>query len=454
MTMSRTFRAGHAAVALLCTIAGAGSLGAQRPADSTLGRWVGANARPLDSVEMTGALDDLQPFATIIGSARVAAFGEQTHGAHEPLAFRNRLLRYLVEKLGFTAIAVETGLPESRAIADFVSGDAGAPAPGEAARIVLRGFTWGFGNFAENVELVRWMRDYNDDPRHARKIRFYGIDLSLGGPQGSTPTPAAIDGALGYLARVDSSTASAMRARFAPLTQYLPGSPSVRITAAAHDTLTAAIDALVERLERGRAEYVAASSERDYAWAMRFAIVARQGDRAHRVLAPPVPGSGIPGGAWRVLNARDSAMAENVRWALEREGPRGRVLVFAHDMHVKNAATVGGPWRLDRPPTAMGQYLREALGDRLVIVVGVGGTRAPAAVDEPSIDAALARARIPRFAIDLRARAESAVGLWRSSVQTLRVNGDAVVALQPSTAFDALVYIDSLTPARRNLADR
>jgi erythromycin esterase len=451
MTTSHRLAARRAAAALLCTIAGAAPLGAQGAADSSVGRWITAHARPLRTVTMSDSLDDLRPFAAVVGPARVVAFGEQTHGAHEPLAFRNRLFRYLVEELGFTAIAVETGLPESRAVAGYVAGDSGAPAPGDAGRIVQRGFTWGFGNFAENVELVRWMRDYNDDPRHRRKVTFYGIDLSLGGPLGSTPTPAAIDGALQYLARVDSGAASQLRARFAPVMRHLPGDPSVPITAAAHDTLTSAIDALVGLLERRHTPYVAASSERDYAWAMRDAVVARQSDRVHRVEVPALPGGGIPAGAWRVVSARDSAMAANVAWALEREGPRGRVLVFAHDMHVKNAATVGGAWPFDRPPTAMGQILRGALGDRLVIVGGVGGARPRAASrDEPSLDATLARRGIPRFVLDLRGDADSAVRAWRSGVQSLRVNGDAVIVLQPSVAFDAFVYLDSLTPARRN----
>ncbi len=55
--------------------------------------------------------------------------------------------------------------------------------------------------------------------------------------------------------------------------------------------------------------------------------------------------------------------------------------------------------------------------------------------------------------LDLRGRADSAVRAWRSSVQSLRVNGDAVITLQPSVAFDALVYVDALTPAGKNLVN-
>jgi erythromycin esterase len=428
-------------------VVGAGAQSA--PARATdVERWIAGTAEPLRSVEMDEEVGDLRALAPIVASSRVVAFGESTHGAHEPLAFRNRLFRYLVEQHEFTAIALETGLPESRAVAEFVAGGRGAPPASEAERIVGRGFTWGFGNFAENVELVRWMRAYNDDAGHPRKIRLYGIDLSLGGPQGSTPTPAAIESALRYLARVDAPAASRLRMRFAPLMRHLPGGPASSITAAERASLTGAVDALVERLEAGRVSYANATSIEEHAWALRAAVTARQGDRVHRMEVRTSPGSGIAPGAWRVMQARDSAMAENVRWVLEREGARGRVLVFAHDVHVKNASTVGGPWKLERAPMAMGQYLRAALGDGLVIIGSVGGSKVPA--DRASIDATFSRAPTPRFVLDLRRAPGPAVRAWLASEQGLVVNGDATITVRPSSAFDVLLYLGPLTPAHPN----
>jgi len=156
--------------------------------DSVFVRWAKEHAIPIRSVQAGTDVSDLRSLDAVIASARVVAFGEAAHGAHETLTFRNRLFEYLVNELGFTAIALESGLPESRRIDDFVTGGAG-----DAAQVVAANMTWGFGTFPENVELVSWMRAYNSDPRHTRKIHFYGMDLSLGGPQGSTPTPAAID---------------------------------------------------------------------------------------------------------------------------------------------------------------------------------------------------------------------------------------------------------------------
>ncbi|MFD2500209.1 erythromycin esterase family protein [Rhizorhabdus histidinilytica] len=117
------------------------------------------------------------------GTARMIALGEPAHGAHEPLAFRNCLFRHLVEQQGFTAIAIESGTSEARRLHDYVAGG-----PGDVRQLVRESLSWGFGRFAENVALVEWMRAYNADPAHARKIAFYGIDMSGGDSSGAGRT--------------------------------------------------------------------------------------------------------------------------------------------------------------------------------------------------------------------------------------------------------------------------
>jgi len=71
--------------------------------------WAHDHVHPITSVDEDahdGA--DLRTLSDIIGAAQVVAFGEPIHGGHEPLAMRNRLIRYGVTRLGFTAVALET----------------------------------------------------------------------------------------------------------------------------------------------------------------------------------------------------------------------------------------------------------------------------------------------------------------------------------------------------------
>ncbi len=52
---------------------------------------------------------DLAPFGAAVGSARIVALDEQTHGGHEEFVLKTRLLRYLHERLGFDVLVLESG---------------------------------------------------------------------------------------------------------------------------------------------------------------------------------------------------------------------------------------------------------------------------------------------------------------------------------------------------------
>ena len=89
--------------------------------------------------------------------------------------------KYLVEHEGFTTIVLESGFTDSYGVHQYVNG-----ADGDLGRVVADGITWGFGEFAENRDLVAWLRRFNADPAHTRKVHFYGMDLP-GGDGGVLP---------------------------------------------------------------------------------------------------------------------------------------------------------------------------------------------------------------------------------------------------------------------------
>ncbi|MBN8246806.1 MAG: erythromycin esterase family protein [Verrucomicrobia bacterium] len=308
----------------------------------------------------------LDRLGTLIGDARVVILGEPELGMHEPLAFRNHLFEYLVGEKGFTAIAVESAFPESRSLATYVGGG-----PETAEDALANSRTWWHEPLEENLHLVRWMRSHNTRPNCERPLRLYAIDLSYTGPWGSRPTPLALEAVLGYLDKVDSTAARTHRTALTPWMLRL-ANPTASWTRPEHDAFTAAIEDTVAHLACERVTCLAAGSAAEYEWARQAVSVAQQTDRMFRVAPSEPPGERVPPSAWRMVNARDAAMAENVLWALRQEGEAGRVLVITHSAHARTAATTGGPWdSYDRRPTSMGQYLRASLGGKLV-AVGMG----------------------------------------------------------------------------------
>ena len=409
-------------------------------------RWAFTHVLPLRTVEPGSDIADMQQLAGVIGQARVVALGEPAHGAHEPLAFRNRLFQYLVAEQGFSAIAIESGLPESRAIHDFVNGG-----PGDVRRIVRANLSYNFGALEENVDLVEWMRAYNVNPEHQHKLRFYGVDLSLGGPRGYTPTRASFDAALTYLAAVDQASAARERSALEPFLNRLPSAAS--FTTTEHTRLHAATDDLVSLFASHHRTFVARTSEHEYAWGLRNAVVALQSANEFRVALPgPLSGPILPGD-WRAAEARDSAMAENVRWVLDQEGLAGRVLVFAHNAHVKTTRTEGGIWNVfAHAPNSMGARLRNGLGDRL-LVIGTSAAENPPALprwtpDPGNLDRALAEIGPPMFVLDLRlSRADGPATAWLAEPRTLRANFTTTLTVSTGRAFDVLFFVRTLSQA-------
>jgi hypothetical protein len=165
------------------------------PAPMEVVTWINAHAIPLTTVKAGSGFEDMAPLAEIVGDARVVALGEATHGSREFLQLKHRMLEHLVEEMGFSVFAIEANWPECRAINDYVLYGEGDPKQGLDS---IYFWTW---NTEEVLALIEWMRAYNADPRHERKVQFVGFDMQ-------TTTVAAGD-VFDYLETVDPPRAEA-----------------------------------------------------------------------------------------------------------------------------------------------------------------------------------------------------------------------------------------------------
>ena len=381
MTVPRT-------AVLLILLSGAAVPGATAqqfipPIDSGLARWARAHAVPLPPVARPFEDADYAWLGPAVGQARVIAVGENIHDAHEPLALRNHLIRYAVRHLGVTGVALESGFTEGVAVDRFVQGG-----PGEVDSVLRAGLTSGFDRLPENRELVLWLREHNRTAR--RKVHYYGLDQS--GVNGEYDGRVGTEGALAALAATDSTLAGRFRTRLAPLLD--------RFEVPRFGTLS-----VTERLDlRQRlADLEAALSRATDPDPDRKALGIRLGWAARRVYDANVSSLGGGSRAAATIRLRDSVMAENALWMLERTPPGERILIHAHNGHVMDVPMtlpVMGP-----PIPMTGHRLRAALGRELVVIAtssAVFEDLGPVPADLSSLEAALARLATPNYAIDLR----------------------------------------------------
>lgn len=131
--------------------------------------WIRHNATQLATIDPSAPLDDLAPLRRMIpGDAVIVGLGESTHGACEETTLKHRVLRLLVEELGFRSIAWEEDWTIGIQLNQYIltgEGDLDA---------LMRDMstTW---RSPEVAAVLRWLRDYNAS--HADKVQFVGVEF-------------------------------------------------------------------------------------------------------------------------------------------------------------------------------------------------------------------------------------------------------------------------------------
>ena len=348
----------------------------------TLDDWIAHEAIPfsLDSrPDFNAAVD--QVIDSLGDSVAVLGFGEALHGGEELLILRNRLFQRLVEAHGYSAIAIESSFPQGPIANEYVFGR--GPASYEVVQDT--GFSHGFGKFEANRELIEWMRDYNADPAHPMKLQFYGFD---------SPTDMIADSprqtlhvALDYLHSVDEALGQEYQKRIDPLlgqdsawenpaaaldpTQAIGRSPAA--TALRIET-----EELISELRVRHPELVAKSDKSRYLEAVHYAVLARQLLNYHAALAQPSDTRQA-----RLLGIRAGMMAENLAYIVSREQGRGKVLVFAHNSHVKRGKV---QWQWGNEAVIwwpVGSHLHEMFGRRYAVIGSAVGTSPANGIGQP-----------------------------------------------------------------------
>jgi erythromycin esterase len=355
-------------------------------------RWAPAAALPIDANQP--GLGAGLALSRLIGKADIVVLGEALHGSREPLEVRNALFKHLVKTMGFTAIAIESGIVEGFTANDYVQGS-----PGTAQEAASRGITFGLNALPQQAELLEWMRAYNADPGNGRKIAFYGMDVSV---PASTEQPQALDLALAYLGSVDAARAAALQQRIAPHRDFLTidrrgggDKDYTRLPQPARDAVTAAIADLLTELATHEGAYGAATGAATFDRGYRLAVAAQQADAYLRQF--PVGWKPADGPVLSTVAVADRAKSDNIDWIM---GRHERILMFSHfghAVHTPVSVAMPGASKMMMPPM-VGTYLQRHYGDRALVIGQLIGddrtscttSRPPAA--EQSLEAVLRRA--------------------------------------------------------------
>lgn len=412
---------------------------------STPVRLSSAAVRPLRTLDPAGPLNDLEWLDEAIGAARVVAIGESAHYNGESYRLRHRLLRYLVERHGFSACAMESGFVEGQRTDAWVRGGAD-----RLDDVLAHGLTSLMGLWAPMRAHLEWMRQHNRDA--ARPVGFYGIDL----PGSNASLLPGLDAVLAHLGRADPGfvvdpavrdTAAAFAAP-SPFSAPAALAAYVGLAPAARDALTAGLADLAAHLSGHGIEHARRTTADEHERALRSLHLTATLDAVVRALARGDHRGG--------MQARDAAMADTVGWILQRED---RIVLAAHDDHIQRwPVTVPG-----LPPlTMLGTHLADRLGAEYVVIgttTGTGRTLNTGAdfaagtlftdLGPPrpgSLDALMAASGDEPFATDLRRLPPQDAAVVRAAAE--QRSGSHYGDLDPLQAYDVVVHLPRVTAAR------
>jgi erythromycin esterase-like protein len=307
-----------------------------------------ALARPLR--DATG----LDPLMERIGTARIVAIGEASHGTHEYYAWRAALTRRLIEERGFGFVAVEGDWPDCYRVNRSVRLRPGSDQdPRDALDAIDRWPTWMWAN-DDVVEFCRWLRDRNAQLPEETRVGFYGLDVySLWD---------SMHELIGWLRENEpqhvEQAVQALRC-FEPF-----GEDGAEYAFARHFTPSSCEQAVVDLLRhlcenRGRPED-GEDPEARFSAEQNAAVVVD----AERYYRSMIEGSAA---SW---NVRDVHMTDTLDRLLAHTG--GKAVVWEHNTHIGDARATD---MASAGEVNVGQLLRERHGADDVVLVGFGGHR-------------------------------------------------------------------------------
>ncbi len=357
----------------------------------TVAQLIAAAAEPLPDFEdpAFGRLFDRY------ADARVVLLGEATHGTSEFYRARASITRHLVEKHGFSIIALEADWPDAATL-DRIVRHRGRR-EGEV-RAFARFPMWMWRN-REFDDFVRWLHGHNEGKPFEEMAGLFGLDLyNL-----SASMRAVVD----YLAEVDPHAAEEAKERYACLEPFSHNPAAYGRLAMSHGYAFCEDDAvaMLQDLLAKKLDYVAADGE-EWLDAAANARLVKNAEGYYRAMYE---------GAAESWNLRDTHMFETLCALLDARGPQSKAIVWAHNSHIGDARYT--EMGIARGELNIGQLAKEKFGDQARLIGFGTHTGTVAAADDwdspmrvKRVNASLAESyerlshdsEVPRFLLDLR----------------------------------------------------
>lgn len=380
---------------------------------------------PLPTFDQDWSDTDLAPIDKIIGNASYVGLGESAHATEGFSQAKFRLIKYLVEKKNFRALAMETPWVGSSPATNYIATCQGT------ATDALTGI-FGVWNSQSVADLFSWLCEFNknhpDDP-----VKFYGFDI-----QDFTPSIISdLQNRLSQLVPQQSneliegvSTCFGVGLDSTAYGQALDAiaSGSKNISDEDNDRCKKGLDDINKTLKMLDPKTI------DTQWA-EIDFVALQSYQNQLYYANSSNHAST--------EARDSGMAYELLALHNIYSPSAKTIIWAHNIHLAlNHSAITIKDILDPNTNTMGHYLSQSLHSNYAVLALTGykvelrwGEEMPVPSDD-SVEAHLHKTPFLNSILDLN-------GDFLNSTQPYDLGTETMVPLQQ---YNGVLYLDTCLP--------
>ncbi|MEH7114866.1 erythromycin esterase family protein [Neobacillus niacini] len=302
-------------------------------------------AKPFDSI------NDLDPLIESIGDAKYVLLGESSHGTSEFYTLRAELTKRLIVEKGFSFIAVEGDWPSCQNINRYIK-NIGSPNryENEVLQTFNRWPTWMWAN-EEIYELVKWLKNFNQQSKKTNKVGFYGLDVySLW---------ESMDEIIKYLDRTGNSGLKEARTAFSCFEPYNRNNESYAVSAGylSENCIKEALE-LLTVIRKNKWKY---DDDDENSLNMEVnSLVTVNAEEYYRTMVLSDSKS------W---NVRDIHMVEALNAVMKFYGDDAKVIIWEHNTHVGDARATD---MKNAGMVNVGQLIRQQNYPEDVYIVGFG----------------------------------------------------------------------------------
>ncbi|PST83137.1 hypothetical protein C7T94_11070 [Pedobacter yulinensis] len=137
-----------------------------RQQDVSVVSRLNAQIRPIQTLRADSSFEDIAFLEEKLRDKDLIGLGEVTHGTAEVFRYKDRLVRFLVSRMGFRAIAFESDFIAMENIDAYINGKTDS-------LTLLSGTALG----GSNRPMINWLRAYNLERKATDRVHVFGVEL-------------------------------------------------------------------------------------------------------------------------------------------------------------------------------------------------------------------------------------------------------------------------------------